>query len=158
MSVLGILRSPPFDQTSQLDSTFHKRTHHFSPSTFGRTEFRTTVPFLGTSARPFVVTSLADQSTSEDGLRIGLIVGVLIGTAVVVGAIVVVLIFVKKVRMAPQSNEDDISPSDLQFVSHSSETTIDEGLVSYHDSFTYEGAPTPERSFAATPIVTQRLF
>jgi hypothetical protein len=102
----------------------------------------------------FVVaaTSAADQSDTGRSSSTGVIVGVTISVLCIVAAVVIGLIFLKKRSQIPELTEETSSDPEIQFVPDIGTTTADETPVSFHESFTYEGAAVPITTVDASTV------
>jgi hypothetical protein len=101
---------------------------------------------------PSTATTFTDQLILEGGLQTGLIVGVGIGATLMIGAVAISLVLMKKRQKTPQHSEDQSSPSDAQSVGDTSQITVDEALSSGHYSFTYEGAASAINTFGTISV------
>jgi Ca2+/Na+ antiporter len=97
--------------------------------------------------------TLDDQASHGGGSQIGTIVGVVIGLLVIIGAIVIGLIFLKKRQKMPEGSDTPSSDREIQFARDTLTMTTDETPVSYHESFTYEGGPS-----LVTPVTPPSLL
>jgi hypothetical protein len=140
-----------FGLTAHFNSDFFDKSQQFNLRSFAPTAFRVTISFSMTRV-PSTATTFTDQMISDGGLQTGLIVGVVISATFMIGAVAIGLIFMKRRQKTPQRSEDQSSPTDIQFVGDTAESTTDEALVSYHDSFTYEGGASVIRPFVTPSI------